>query len=97
VYSEEASASALERSSDRGSPASSRGDSELDGLAAALGVLPELHKEVLLMRVVDEMSMAEIAAALSIPVGTVKSRLHHALAALRADPRTKRYFLPEEG
>ena len=32
----------------------------------------------------EEMSVREIADALSIPVGTVKSRLFHARSALRA-------------
>ena len=35
---------------------------------------------------------AEIALALGIPVGTVKSRLHHATATLRADPACRSYF-----
>jgi RNA polymerase sigma-70 factor (ECF subfamily) len=47
------------------------------------------------MRFVDGMSMEEISAALVIPVGTVKSRLHNAIAALRDDPRTRAYFLGE--
>jgi DNA-directed RNA polymerase specialized sigma24 family protein len=38
---------------------------------------------VLLLRVVDEMSVEETAAALKIPEGTVKSRLHQALEKLR--------------
>lgn len=54
--------------------------------------LPEPQREVLLMRYVDDMSLAEIAAALEIPLGTVKSRLHAAIEALRADPSTRRYF-----
>ena len=61
-------------------------------LAALMTALPEGQREVLLMRAVDGMSLAEIGAALQIPVGTVKSRLHHAIAALRADPRAARYF-----
>lgn len=65
-------------------------DPELD---AALAALPEGQREVLLMRVIDEMSLQEIALALGIPVGTAKSRLHNALAALRADERTRRHFL----
>jgi DNA-directed RNA polymerase specialized sigma24 family protein len=32
------------------------------------------------------MSLLEIAASLEIPTGTVKSRLHHALATLRTRP-----------
>lgn len=61
-------------------------------LSATLISLPEAQREVLLMRFVDEMSLAEIGAALGIPEGTVKSRLHNALATLRTDPRAKEYF-----
>ena len=39
------------------------------------------------------MSLQEIADALNIPLGTVKSRLHYALKALRDDRRTRDYFL----
>ncbi len=62
-------------------------------LAAALGLLEDRQREVLLMRFVDDMSLKEIAAALKIPLGTVKSRLHHALQRLREDARTRAYFL----
>jgi len=65
---------------------------ELGDLASVLRVLPELHREVLLMRVVDDMTLEEIAVALDIPLGTVKSRLHNALAKLREDERTQEYF-----
>ena len=64
----------------------------LGDLAAVLNVLPAPQREVLLMRFVDDMELSEIAASLSIPLGTVKSRLHHALRTLRADERTRRYF-----
>ena len=37
--------------------------------------------------------LEEIAEALQIPLGTVKSRLHNGIAALREDPRARRYFL----
>jgi RNA polymerase sigma-70 factor (ECF subfamily) len=63
-----------------------------DDLTAVLAGLAEGQREVLLMRVVDDLSLAEIAAALEIPIGTVKSRLHGALERLRGDPRARRYF-----
>jgi RNA polymerase sigma-70 factor, ECF subfamily len=53
-------------------------------LAGAVASLPDGQREVLLMRVVDEMAVAEIAAALGIPEGPVKSRLHHAIRAVRS-------------
>ena len=61
-------------------------------LSVVLGSLPETQREVLLMRFVDDMSLLEIAAALGIPEGTVKSRLHNAIATLRKDQRVKAYF-----
>ena len=54
-------------------------------LGAALRRLPEEKREVVLLRFVDGLTVAEIAHALEVPEGTVKSRLHHALAALRED------------
>jgi len=61
-------------------------------LAEVVRVLPEAQREVLLLRFVDDMTLGEIAAALHVPLGTVKSRLHNALATLRQDPRTHAYF-----
>jgi RNA polymerase sigma-70 factor (ECF subfamily) len=63
-------------------------------LTTVVGGLPETHREVVLMRFVDGLSLEEIATALDIPLGTVKSRLHNALNALRADPRVQKYFEP---
>lgn len=64
-------------------------------LAAVMSSLPEAHRETLLLRFVDGLSLEEIAMAMAVPLGTVKSRLHHALASLRADPRTAEYFRGE--
>jgi DNA-directed RNA polymerase specialized sigma24 family protein len=44
------------------------------------------------MRFVDGMSMQEIAVALCIPPGTVKSRIHNAIQSLRSDPKVALYF-----
>jgi RNA polymerase sigma-70 factor (ECF subfamily) len=67
---------------------------EQNELAAVISALPETHSEVVLMRFVDGLSLDEIGQALSIPLGTVKSRLHNALATLRADPRVRQFFEP---
>lgn len=64
----------------------------LEDLRAVLRVVPEIHREVLLMRYVDDMSLEEIAGALSIPLGTVKSRIHNALKMLAQDERSRRFF-----
>jgi RNA polymerase sigma factor (sigma-70 family) len=45
--------------------------------------LPQRHREVLRLRFYGEASELEIAAALGISEGTVKSRLHHGLEKLR--------------
>jgi RNA polymerase sigma-70 factor (ECF subfamily) len=63
-------------------------------LSTALANLSEDHREVLLLRFVDDLSLAAIAEAAGVPLGTAKSRLHHALECLRADPRTKEFFAP---
>jgi RNA polymerase sigma-70 factor (ECF subfamily) len=69
-----------------------RAEPDRSQLSRVLVALPEAQREVLLLRFVDELSLQEIAAALKIPLGTVKSRLHHALGALRQDPATKKFF-----
>lgn len=56
----------------------------MEQLAATLKTLPEIHREVLLMRFIDDLSLEEIAVALGIPLGTVKSRLHNAMEAIRS-------------
>jgi len=42
----------------------------------ALRALPEEYRTVVILALVEELSYKEIAAALSIPLGTVMSRLH---------------------
>jgi RNA polymerase sigma-70 factor, ECF subfamily len=54
-----------------------------DRMRRALSALPEGHRSVILLRFYEDASLAEIAEALELPLGTVKSRLHHALASLR--------------
>ncbi len=63
-------------------------------LVHALRALSAAQRETLLMRFLDGMELQEIAEALAIPLGTVKSRIHNALKLLREDDRAKRYFQP---
>ncbi|HEX4649298.1 MAG TPA: sigma-70 family RNA polymerase sigma factor [Steroidobacteraceae bacterium] len=49
-----------------------------------LASLPQEHREVLMLRELEEMSYREIAAVTRMPIGTVMSRLARARAALRA-------------
>ncbi len=50
----------------------------------ALAKLPAGHRAAVALFYMEEMSVAEVAVALEIPVGTVKSRLMHARQKLRA-------------
>ncbi|HEX6992908.1 MAG TPA: sigma-70 family RNA polymerase sigma factor [Gammaproteobacteria bacterium] len=61
---------------------------------AALARLSAERREVLTLRFVDDLSLAEIAAALGVPLGTVKSRLHLALKQLREIPEIRDLFDP---
>ncbi len=67
-------------------------ENQREQLAAVMSELSEEHREVLLLRFVEGMKMGEIAETMGIPTGTVKSRLHNALTALRKDERTKKFF-----
>jgi RNA polymerase sigma-70 factor (ECF subfamily) len=58
-------------------------DDRLLAMRAAIGGLPETHREPLQLKLQHELSYAEIAEVLHIPIGTVRSRLHHAIARLR--------------
>lgn len=57
---------------------------ETQYLSDLLAMLPEHQRETILLRYYGDLSLAEIAAALNIPVGTVKSRLSLGLRQLRS-------------
>lgn len=50
---------------------------------AALSALSEEHRQVLLLRYMQELDYGEIAAALAVSEGTVKSRINRAKARLK--------------
>ncbi len=55
------------------------------GLDAAMAKLPEKHRAVVVLRYYMDWSLEEIAQALRVPKGTVKSRLHRAIANLQQE------------
>lgn len=52
-----------------------------DRVQGVIDTLPPHLSEILLMSYFQRMSYAQVADALEIPLGTVKSRLHSAVAA----------------
>ncbi|MDJ0939162.1 MAG: sigma-70 family RNA polymerase sigma factor [Woeseiaceae bacterium] len=64
-------------------------DSDLERLLARLSLE---RREIVVLRFILDLPMADIAEALEIPVGTAKSRLHAAVTDLRNSPETKRFF-----
>lgn len=58
-------------------------DPQYENLAKVMQGLSARHREVVLLRFVDGMRLNEMAEALDVPAGTVKSRLHFAVGALR--------------
>lgn len=53
-----------------------------DEVADAISKLPERFKSVVVLRDIEDLPYEEIAEALEIPIGTVRSRLHRARALL---------------
>ena len=54
---------------------------------SALGSLTARQRAVLVLRVFDDLSEAQVAQVLDCAVGTVKSTMAKAMARLREDPR----------
>jgi len=54
-----------------------------EAVAGALADLPDFMREVIVLRCSRELSFAEIAEVTGAPQGTLKSRFHRAVAALR--------------
>lgn len=65
-------------------PSSAAGEGARNDVARALETLSEAKRVVVVLAEVEGFSCQEIADMLSIPVGTVWTRLHHARIELRA-------------
>ena len=55
-----------------------------DAVQAAIGTLPMLQREALILFEFEELSLEEVAAVAGCDAGAVKSRLHRARARLRS-------------
>lgn len=56
-----------------------------DVVAGAVARLGRDHRIVIALRFWSDLTLDQVAATLELPLGTVKSRLHYALAALRTE------------
>ncbi len=56
-----------------------------DDLQKALSKLSDAHREVVVLGMLKELPYLEISKITGVPVGTVKSRMHHALKLLRGE------------
>lgn len=63
---------------------------ELTEVLAAMAELPPAYRAALTLRHMQQLSYQEVADALGIPLGTVKTHLHRARAALKARMRARR-------
>jgi RNA polymerase sigma-70 factor (ECF subfamily) len=72
-----------------GGPPSSE---QLRELHRAVEQLDHGQREVIILRFVEDLSLQDIALAMEIPLGTVKSRLHHALSSLRENEKLRNFF-----
>jgi RNA polymerase sigma factor (sigma-70 family) len=69
---------------------------DVDAIRNAIEQLPLIHREVILLFDIEDTSYKEIAERLSIPIGTVMSRLSRARKIVRKSLRSEPYPLARE-
>lgn len=71
------------------------GREELGAVLDAIGTLPPRYRAALVLRHLHELSYQEVADALGIPLGTVKTHLHRARAALLTELERRGFYQRE--
>lgn len=66
-------------------------DDRVEAARETIAALEPVQREILDLRFAQGLSYAEIAEALGIPIGTVRSRLHHAVAEVRHRFETEKH------
>jgi len=64
-------------------PSLSTTDSSDDDVARLLSRLAPAQRELLTMCFIGDLSLSQLAEAFDVPIGTIKSRMHRAIVALR--------------
>jgi RNA polymerase sigma-70 factor (ECF subfamily) len=64
--------------------ASPEPDDRIEEARETIASLPPLQREILELRFSQCLSYAEMAEVLGVPIGTVRSRLHNAIAQIRS-------------
>jgi RNA polymerase sigma-70 factor (ECF subfamily) len=75
--------------SEDGGTTGSGDDSRATAISQAIGRLPEVYRQVILMRFYEGLSCAQISSDLDAPLGTVTKRLSRAYGLLRESLRTR--------
>jgi RNA polymerase sigma-70 factor (ECF subfamily) len=58
-------------------------DARLETMRLAIGDLPDVLRETLRLKLAHDLSYDELAEVMAVPIGTIRSRLHHAVRTLR--------------
>jgi RNA polymerase sigma-70 factor (ECF subfamily) len=66
-------------------------DPRLEAMREGIGRLNAESRQVLELRLQHELSYEEMAARLNVPVGTIRSRLYHAVRQLRGHLKSRLY------
>ena len=66
-----------------------------ESLWNAVSALPDPQRQAIVLRFAEGLSYEEVAAVMNCPIGTVKSRLHHGLAALKKNVDRQWYELED--